>query len=70
MKTKTAISLMVVSFAYAMKLLGLRFVNLEFEVTTITPVGAAAPTSYVATVPGWTWSPPGDFRILSQLRCV
>jgi len=37
------------------------FVNLGFETTTITPVVFPGGTRYTATVPGWTWSPPGNF---------
>jgi hypothetical protein len=61
MKATTVSSLVVVSLTFTMKLLGQGFVNLDFEDTTITPVGSPASTSYVATVPGWTWSPPGIF---------
>lgn len=37
------------------------FVNLDFENTTITPVVFPGGTRYTATVPGWTWTPGGNF---------
>ena len=36
------------------------FVNLNFESTTITPVVFPGGTRYVATVPGWIWTPSGN----------
>src|SRR5271166_4060856 len=35
---------------------GQGFVNLDFENTTITPVVFGGGTSYVATIPGWSWN--------------
>ena len=40
---------------------GQGFVNFNFETTTITPVVFPGGTRYTATVPGWTWTPDGNF---------
>lgn len=41
-------------------LFGQGFLNLNFESTTITPVVFPGGTRFTATVPGWTWTPPGN----------
>jgi hypothetical protein len=51
----------VVSLQLAEKVYAQGFVNLRFETTTITPVVFPGGTRYVATVPGWSWTPPGNF---------
>lgn len=52
---------LVLVFAGAHQLLGQgTFQNLGFETTTITPVVFPGGTRYVATVPGWAWTPPGN----------
>src|SRR5271168_2507258 len=61
MKSILLISLVAVSLAFTVNLFGQDFVNLDFENTTITPVVFPGGTRYVATVPGWTWSPAGNF---------
>jgi hypothetical protein len=38
------------------------FVNLNFDQTTLTPVVYPSETFYLATVPGWTWSPAENFQ--------
>jgi hypothetical protein len=52
---------MVVSLQLAGNVYAQGFVNLGFETTTITPVVFPGGTRYTATVPGWTWTPPGNF---------
>jgi hypothetical protein len=61
MKLIRLLSLVVVSLAFTVNLFGQGFVNLNFENTTITPGVFPGGTRYVATVPGWTWSPAGNF---------
>jgi hypothetical protein len=53
---------MVLVFTVAHQLLGQgTFQNLGFETTMITPVVFPGGTRYTATVPGWAWTPPGNF---------
>jgi hypothetical protein len=50
--------LVAVSLTLPWDVFGQGFVNLNFETTTITP-NPYGP-GYVATVPGWTWTPGGS----------
>ena len=61
MKRFRVIVLVAISFALLSKVSGQGFVNLDFENTTITPVYFPGGTQYTATVPGWTWTPGGNF---------
>lgn len=61
MKPKCTICLVAVIFLLTWDLYAQGFVNLNFESTTITPVVFPGGTRYTATVPGWTWTPGGNF---------
>src|ERR1041384_2433999 len=61
MKLTPIICLVVVSLYHAANLHAQGFINRGFETTTITPVVFPGGTRYVATVPGWAWTPPGNF---------
>jgi hypothetical protein len=60
MKPIPMICFMAVSLPLAGNIHAQGFVNLGFETTTITPAYPGS-TRYTATVPGWTWAPPGNF---------
>jgi len=61
MKPTPIICLIAVSLQLAGNVHAQGFVNLGFETTTITPVDFPGGTRYTATVPGWAWTPPGNF---------
>ena len=58
MKPMPIICLIVVSFQLAENVYAQGFVNLDFETTKITLTNFGR---YVATVPGWSWTPLGNF---------
>jgi hypothetical protein len=61
MKPIRILWLLAVSLLLTWDLYAQGFVNLGFETTTITPVVFPGGTRYTATVPGWTWTPGGNF---------
>jgi len=61
MKNPRITLLVALSFAALSNVSGQGFVNLDFENTTTTPVYFPGGTRYTATVPGWTWTPGGNF---------
>jgi hypothetical protein len=61
MKPMPIICLIVVSHQLSPNGYAQGFVNLGFETTTITSTNFGGGTRYVATVPGWSWSPLGNF---------
>ena len=60
MKPTPIICLMVVSLQLAGNVCAQGVANFGFGATTITPVVFPGGTRYTATVPGWTWTPPGN----------
>lgn len=61
MKPTLIACLLLVSLQVAGNVCAQSFVNLGFETTTVTPVVFPGGTRYTATVPGWAWTPPGNF---------
>ena len=60
MKRFRVILLVAISLAFLQEVSGQGFVNLDFEDTSITPVLMnyySGYYDYIATVPGWTWTP-------------
>lgn len=61
MKPIPIICLMVVSLQVVGSTYAQGFINLGFEATSLTSVVFPGGTRYTATLPGWTWTPPGNF---------
>lgn len=60
MKLTPIFCLVAISFHHFANVYAQGFLNRGFETTTMTPVVFPGGTRYVATVPGWAWSPPGN----------